>query len=209
MRHIVLLGDSIFDNASYVAPGQSVSELLSGFVGDDTRVTLLAVDGAVSSDVHRQLDSLPTDATHVFLSCGGNDALQHIDTLAMPVDSIAGAMAVFATIRASFRDDYRAVLDHARSLHPGLAVCTVYDSVPDIGAPALTALAFFNEIILKEAARNGIPILDLRVLFDDPADYSEVSSIEPSGQGAMKLARLILRVVDGHDHDGNGSRIYC
>jgi len=208
MKHIVLLGDSIFDNASYVAPGESVEDLLRSAIADDTRVSLLAVDGAVSTDVHAQLEALPADTTHVFLSCGGNDALGYIDTLTRPVSSVAGAMDIFTAIRETFRQHYRAVLEHSLSRHPNLAVCTIYDSVPDIGEQALTALALFNEVILKEAVRKKCPILDLRLLFDQPADYSPVSSIEPSGQGAGKLARLILKVVGSHDEDGNASRIH-
>ena len=39
-----------------------------------TTGTLLAVDGAIASDVRRQLERLPEDATHLVVSVGGNDA---------------------------------------------------------------------------------------------------------------------------------------
>ena len=44
-KHIVLAGDSIFDNGSYV-PGQpDVAQQLRNQLGEDSNVTLLAIDG--------------------------------------------------------------------------------------------------------------------------------------------------------------------
>ena len=40
------------------------------------RASLLAVDGAVTNSILRQLTRLPADASHLVVSVGGNDALQ-------------------------------------------------------------------------------------------------------------------------------------
>lgn len=56
-------------------------------------------------------------------------------------------------------------------------------------------MALFNEVILFEAARLQVPVIDLRVLCDSPADYSEVSPIEPSEQGCFKIAAAIARLM--------------
>ena len=46
MKHIVLLGDSIFDNSLYVNPGElDVPNQLRSLVSHRSRVTNLAVDG--------------------------------------------------------------------------------------------------------------------------------------------------------------------
>src|SRR4051794_32064909 len=42
-RHIVLLGDSAFDNARYVEPGASVNELMGQRLHEPDAVTLLAI----------------------------------------------------------------------------------------------------------------------------------------------------------------------
>ena len=56
MTHIVLLGDSVFDNASYVPGGPSVLEWLRRTCPPGgSQATLLAVDGACVSNVSRQL----------------------------------------------------------------------------------------------------------------------------------------------------------
>lgn len=72
MRHLVLLGDSIFDNHSYVAPGEpSVIEQLKTKIKDiGWNATLLAVDGNVLSDIAHQIKHVPLDATHLFISIG-------------------------------------------------------------------------------------------------------------------------------------------
>jgi hypothetical protein len=55
MNHLVLLGDSIFDNAAYVPGGPDVRAQLQERLPHDWRVTLLAVDGHRTSDVAGQL----------------------------------------------------------------------------------------------------------------------------------------------------------
>ena len=53
--HVVLLGDSIFDNASYVAGGPDVVTHLRSVLPPGWRATLAAVDGDVTTGVGRQL----------------------------------------------------------------------------------------------------------------------------------------------------------
>ena len=74
-RHIVLLGDSIFDNALYVPRGMSVTEHVRQLLPTGDRVTMIALDGAKVASVFRQLERIPSDATHLVVSAGGNDAL--------------------------------------------------------------------------------------------------------------------------------------
>ena len=58
MSHIVLLGDSIFDNAAYVAGGPDVVKQLRNRLPTGWKATLRAVDGSVTSGVERQLGQL-------------------------------------------------------------------------------------------------------------------------------------------------------
>ena len=48
-NHVVLLGDSIFDNGPYVPANETVSDHLSAILSASWRSTLLAKDGAVVS----------------------------------------------------------------------------------------------------------------------------------------------------------------
>lgn len=128
--HVVLLGDSIFDNTEYVPSGASVLEHLRYILPPAWVVTLLAVDGARMSSVECQLQQLPDDTTHLFLSVGGNDVLDHAHILNKPTDFHVSALATIAGIRASFSAKYRRMLDQVRAIRLPLAVCTIYDSIP-------------------------------------------------------------------------------
>lgn len=75
MKHIVLLGDSIFGNKSYVRGGLDVVAHLRRQLPDNWKATLRAVDGNVVENVQTQILDLPDDATHLFISAGGNNAL--------------------------------------------------------------------------------------------------------------------------------------
>ena len=80
MKHIILAGDSVFDNGSYLKEGESdVRDQLVGLLDDGDKATLIGVDGDMNNDVTKQLDNIPKDATHLFISIGGNDVLMHID----------------------------------------------------------------------------------------------------------------------------------
>jgi hypothetical protein len=79
--HVALLGDSIFDNAAYTGGGPDLVTQLLPILPSGWEATLLAVDGARTDDVGRQLSGLPRQTSHVVLSVGGNDALAHGDLL--------------------------------------------------------------------------------------------------------------------------------
>src|ERR1044071_1542427 len=64
-RHIVLVGDSILDNAAYVGGDPAVAEQLRDAIPADWRVTLAAVDGASAAEVASQLDQVDATATHL------------------------------------------------------------------------------------------------------------------------------------------------
>jgi hypothetical protein len=92
MSHVVLLGDSIFDNASYVGGGPDVVKQLRDRLPSDWRATLRAVDGNVTRDVERQLSQLPRDTSHLVVSVGGNDALGYASILEAGARSVAEAV---------------------------------------------------------------------------------------------------------------------
>ena len=69
MSHIVLLGDSIFDNRAYVGVGgKDVVTHLREMLPNDWQATLNAVDGSIIENVSSQLLRIPKDATHLVVS---------------------------------------------------------------------------------------------------------------------------------------------
>ena len=61
--NICLLGDSILDNATYTDGAPAVTDHLNRLLGGTGRATLIAVDGSVTAQVHRQVRELPAEVT--------------------------------------------------------------------------------------------------------------------------------------------------
>ena len=55
MRHVILLGDSIFDNARYVPGGPPVIDQVREALPQGWLASLLAVDGSITEDFCDQL----------------------------------------------------------------------------------------------------------------------------------------------------------
>ncbi|HEY0970056.1 MAG TPA: GDSL-type esterase/lipase family protein [Gemmatimonadales bacterium] len=197
MPHIVLLGDSIFDNAAYVRGGPDVVAQLRALLPDGWRATLAAVDGAVIADVARQLARLPADATHLVVSVGGNDALGHVDLLSRRAESSAQVLGWLADAVEGFEARYRRMVAALLERRLPVTLCTIYEG--NLGAPvqriARVALAVFDDAILRVAAEHGLPVIELRLVCTGTADYA--NPIEPSVQGGGKIARAIARALGG------------
>lgn len=211
MQHLVLLGDSIFDNAPYVAEGADVLTQLRELQGPDNIVTLLARDGDVLADMAEQvvrLSRLQTPPTWLFVSCGGNDVLGLVGEMQRGVRSVLEGCELLATWQASFQQDYIRMLELVLAKGKQTAVATIYDSVPGLSPGLRTALAAFNDVILREATRRRVPVLDLRLVCTEQSDYSTASPIEPSALGAAKIAAAIAALVATHVSNTASTVVY-
>jgi hypothetical protein len=208
MNHVILLGDSIFDNAVYVPGEPAVIQQLRTHLPQNWRATLLAVDGAVVEDVQRQLDRLPPDATHLVLSVGGNDALGHIGIIDERVSSSRETLGRLSAIRESFEVKYRRLLRAIVTRPLALAVCTIYEGnlEPEIRREASVALSVFNDAILRSAFEAGIAVIDLRLVCNSPECYA--NPIEPSAVGGDRIARTIASLVTGGEPGTGRTVIY-
>lgn len=212
MPHYVLLGDSIFDNAPYVAGAPDTVTRLREQLPPGDRVTLLAVDGAVAADIPGQLRALPHHVDHCFLSVGGNDALQALTVLGERVDSVDEALECLARAREPFVEAYLRSLDALLAIGVPVSVCTIYEGLlgfagrPEVdealeaflfgslSAEALrVALSLYNDIITRAALARNLPLVELRSVCTEPADYA--NPIEPSSEGSRKIAAALLATV--------------
>jgi hypothetical protein len=201
MSHVILLGDSIFDNGAYVERGQPdvVQQVRARL--PQGRASLLAVDGAVTRDVEDQLKGSPADASHFIVSVGGNDALGAANILFENVRSVAEALVKLSAFREQFAADYRAMLDAVLEQQLPTAVCTIYDGCADSEIQQrvnITALSVFNDVITREAFRRGLTLIDLRLICNEPLHYA--NPIEPSTQGGDRIAAAIVELVTGHSN---------
>jgi hypothetical protein len=195
--HVVLLGDSIFDNAAYVAGAPDVVRQVRERLPSGSKATLTAVDGSKIGDVHQQLQAVPDGATHLVLSVGGNDALSSSDFLGAPARSTAEALSGLADIGDEFERGYLAMLADVPGPRLPTAICTVYyPRFPDAALQkvAVAGLTVFNDCIVRAAFAHGLPLLDLRLICTEEEDYA--NPIEPSARGGEKIARAIVGYVE-------------
>jgi lysophospholipase L1-like esterase len=195
MGHVLLLGDSIFDNAAYVRGGPDVVKQLQRRLPTDWRASLLAVDGAVTRGVAAQLARLPRDATHLVVSAGGNDALGGSGVLGQSVADVAEALSLLEVAQDRFARDYAAMVEMVGATGLPSALCTIYDTPPSGPDYRLlrTALALFNDIITRAAFGRGLALIDLRLICSEDEDYA--NPIEPSVQGGEKMSAAIAAWV--------------
>jgi GDSL-like Lipase/Acylhydrolase family len=209
-QHLVLLGDSIFDNAAYV-PGRSpaVIDQLRDRLPEGWSATLLARDGSITDDVYRQLAALPPGATHLVLSAGGNDALSAVGTLEKSVKTVGHGLRLLAAVLERFESGYRRLLATIGVRRLNTGVCTIYNpsiADPDDRCEIVTALGLFNDCIIRIAREFRLPVLELRAICTEDADF--VAQIEPSRHGGAKIAEAICRSFVVHDFGRNQTVIY-
>jgi len=206
MEHIVLLGDSILDNAHYVRDGQpDVAAQLRDAIARagkaaTWRVTHLARDGAVMADVTDVQQTLvPPSATVLVLSAGGNDGLGAFARMrAAPVRAAVDFLSGFGAA-------YGAMVDALRAAHPfvPLVLCTIYQPQMDAlgwlaDTVASVGVRLVNRAIRAAAEARRLPVLDLWDIFSRREDYA--NAIEPGVPGGHKLVRNLMALLARGDH---------
>jgi hypothetical protein len=208
MKHVVLLGDSVFDNARYVGGEPDVLARLRSRLPGGWKASLLAVDGSVTRDIPDQVSRLPGDAGALVMSVGGNDALMRQDILEQPSRSVGEALAMLARVLREFERQYRDAVGAAMKPGLPLTVCTIYNgNFPD---PAYreriaAAAALFDDVIIRVATEHRLSVLDLRSVCSRPSDYA--NAIEPSSSGADRIAQAIVHALGQHDASRPGALI--
>ena len=79
-------------------------------------------------------------------------------------------------------------------------MCTIYNPYladQTTRREVVAALGLYNDCIIRVARDFKFPVLELRAICTDAADF--VAQIEPSLQGGAKIAVAICRYFVGHD----------
>lgn len=208
-RFLALLGDSILDNVRYTRPEPDTAGHLRAMLGGEWAVELAAQDGATMDLLPPQLETLSRRADLAILSVGGNDAIGHLDILEPRASTTTQMLTLLQNIADDFEEEYRGVLEAVQARTERLIVCTIYEpplSHEDMARMARVPLAILNDRIIRAATRLGLDVLDLRTVCTSPSDF--VQEIEPSAQGAWKIAAAIATVMKGSG-PGPASRVYA
>lgn len=188
--HVVLLGDSTFDSRPYLRAQPDMALRLADRA--NCRATLLAESGSRLADIAKQISRVPSDATHLLLSAGGNDLLDLGRGLQSQSGGIVAQLGKATGMVGDFRRRFGVACERVASLRLPTACCTIYQ--PPVSDPMLrqlgsAALSLVNTAIRVEAGGKGLSIVDLRAICREPADFHD--PIHPSAIGADKISEAL------------------
>ena len=179
-KTILLLGDSMLANHSYVEKGHSIKDYIEEIFPKD-RVFMLAKNNSTIQDVFHQLDKIPFDldksTTYIFLSAGGNDLLNAEPDLNS------------RTLNQIF-DKYTILVDSIITRLPNAKLYALTLYTPQ-DQPDHPYISIWNQKLKKLLPFRNI--IDTSLLINSKKDL--VYNIEPSANGGKKIATAILQRI--------------
>lgn len=178
---VIIMGDSILNNANYVPAGKSVYDSLKTKL---SKVINLAKDGATINDLYGQLDKIPVelnnDNTYIFISVGGNDILNNRTELTSN----------------EIRRLFNSYMEFLKALRIKLGsvkinILNLYMPANPRYQPYKISIEQWNELISSSSNKIGemYNVVNLYGLLTSPDDF--VYDIEPSESASDKIAYLI------------------
>ena len=200
-KKLILLGDSIIDNKTYVQDNElSVLEHIQSISNFETQQ--LALDGATTDHVlESQLNNISDDVSNLVLSVGGNDLLNEIDFLYenlkyTPNNLLEAVLGLLSPIAAN----YEAIVKKLSTYRAKILCATVYegdlvgsDEFDAISHSSKAMVSLLNDSIFRVCHKYNIQTIELRNIFTKHEDYA--NPIEPSHLGGMKFAKKIVKWV--------------
>jgi len=179
---IVLLGDSMLKNNSYVKPGFAVDDLLRKQVGSNKTIVNYAREEAQIADVYTQLTHLHSDSSDIiFLSVGGNNIIKNPAITTNEVNSIF--------------EKYKNLIDAIKTKLPNskLFLLNIYHTY-DVEYAKLNPMIDVWNQLLNNYYYNDFyhvvsGIVDVKSALSQPSDLT--FKIEPSESGGEKITTKI------------------
>ena len=179
-KNIVLLGDSILYNNSFVKKGNSVQDFLEKNKNKNITIYNYAKNEETINGIYQQLSKINSDLnsenTTLFLSVGGNDILQMYTTK--------------ASIKTLF-ESYKTLIKAIKTKLPltKLVLLNIYQPIklPEYSGK----IQEWNTLLTTEYGY--FSILDLTQILYKPIDFTH--EIEPSSTGGEKISNKILSKI--------------
>lgn len=184
-KTIVLLGDSILKNNSYVSHGKGVDNILEE---RNAKVFSLAENNSKIVDVYGQISKIPLDinyaSTTIFLSSGGNDILSfYVDQHGDTTDT-----GFLNTMLAAYKKLVKSIQTRMNACK--IVLVDIYYPTSNQFAQYKPILEKWNELISSYARENSLGLLEISKTVTGSEDFT--LGIEPSEKGGTKIAEQIL-----------------
>jgi hypothetical protein len=190
-RAIVLLGDSILKNNSYVPDGKAVDNILEErSLKNDKNIELysLAENNSKIVDVYSQINKIPLSVnnktTTIFLSSGGNDILSfYVDQHGDISDT-----GFLNTMLAAYKKLIKGIQTRVDLCQ--IVLLDIYYPTSNQFAQYKPILEEWNSLIANYARENSLGLLQISQIVTSNDDFT--LGIEPSEKGGEKIAQSIL-----------------
>ena len=203
IRHLVLLGDAL-QNID-LGKGQAESTLVPR-PRNPWKLTVLQ-----PPEVLRQgrVRAIPSEATHIGICVDGGWAIETSGLLKGRAQSIQDALDTLAAAADEFENMFARLIAAAAETGVPTIVCTLVPARhadPSQQRVAATALAIFNDRILRRAIPAHLSIVELRLVCDEDSDYSGETLL--SHAGVRKVANVARSALYDVSRNPGRTRVY-
>jgi hypothetical protein len=203
IRHLVLLGDALENLDLGLDPTEDV---LVPKPRNPWKLTVLEPPQVLERGWAR---AIPIDATHIGICVDGGWAIEASGLLRGGARSVGEALEAMAAAADKFEEIFTSLV--AAALEAGLptVVCTLVPSRhedPSRQRAAATALAIFNDRILRQAVAANLSVVDLRFVCDEESDYATETLL--SRAGVRKVANVGRSALYEVSREPGRTRVY-
>ena len=183
-KTVVLLGDSILKNNSYVSQGKGVDNILEE---RNIKVYSIAENNSKIVDVYSQINKIPLDinnkSTVIFLSVGGNDILSfYVDQHGDATDT-----GFLNTMLSAYKKMIKSI--QTRMTECKIVLLDIYYPTSNQFAQYRPIIEEWNTLIANYAHENSLGLLEISQFVTSKEDFT--LGIEPSEKGGTKIAQQI------------------
>ena len=203
IRHLVLLGDALqnIDLGS--------GEIESALVPRPRNPWKITVLQALQTLQRGHVREIPEDATHIVISIEGAWAIEASRLLQAGRHTIREALATLSAAADEFEGILAGMITAAQETGLPTVVCTLVPAryaEPAEHRVATTALAIFNDRVVRHTFAASLPIVDLRLVCDEDADYASATLL--SRAGVRKAANVIRAALYEVSRAVERTRVY-
>jgi hypothetical protein len=188
---IVLLGDSIFKNNSYVSNGKAIENILNKKT--EGKSYCYAVNNSKTYDIYTQINNIPLELnnshTTIFLSAGGNDIL---DKYVERNNPNLNDMSYLNTIFGAYKNLVKTM--KLRMDKANIVILDVYCPTSTKYLPYKNIISEWNNKIYDYAKKNNMDVLRVSTILTKDEDFT--LDIEPSETGGEKITDAIYKFTN-------------
>jgi hypothetical protein len=203
IRHLVLLGDAL-QNID-LGEGDRESALVPR-PRNPWKLTVLEPPQVLQQ---RHVRAIPADASHIGVCLEGGWAIETSGLLMGGTQSIHGALDALASAADEFENIFVRLIAAATETGLPTIVCTLVPAryaEPSQQRVAATALAIFNDRILRRAFAARLSIVELRLVCDEESDYANETLLSRSG--VRKVANVARSALYEISREPGRTRVY-